>query len=407
MAPNTAGRSQPPDTSRWCAIGRRGRGRRGYAAWRPGRAASRPGHAACRRGTFAHHSLPASLTRPDRRFGARRGCARCPRRTAGPRRPGPAPGQPRQHLMASVRRVPPRPASRPGYAASSSHAVTARGVVHRAAQRLGRLPARTTARPPGRPRSRSSPTGGGTAQPPQRVHLADGALVHGRPARRPGPAAGELGGQPGHPGVEQPVQARRRDLGCVRQRRREHGRSAPRGRCRGSPAVSDEVPSRNAGESVTPVSARSVGCRQRVARPGSTCARTGPATRNDTGACRSGRGSGRAPAAARSRPSTSASMSSPRAHAASVGVAGRAVTAIDSAAAASIAPSSAPASASRQQAQRGRPRNAPLAARALPSGPAGTPEPGRAAPRGAAMVPPRRSSTGRSRPAARTHERGG
>jgi len=80
------------------------------------------------------------------------------------------------------------------------------------------------------------------------------------------------------------------------------------------PAVPVNRPSRNAGESVTPSSARPIAA---VSAPAARSAwvRTGPATRNETGAC-SIRGAGRPPVAALSRPSTPARMSSPRAQAA-------------------------------------------------------------------------------------------
>ena len=81
-----------------------------------------------------------------------------------------------------------------------------------------------------------------------------------------------------------------------------------------NPAVPANLPSRNAGESVTPARARSAAAAS-PAPARSTCARTGPATRNDTGAC-SDLGSASAPMAARSRPSTSPRSGSPRAHAA-------------------------------------------------------------------------------------------
>ncbi len=59
---------------------------------------------------------------------------------------------------------------------------------------------------------------GRDGQPAQRVDLARGALVHGdQPGVRARPG-GQLRGQAGNPGVEQPVHARRCDLGRVRER---------------------------------------------------------------------------------------------------------------------------------------------------------------------------------------------
>src|SRR6516165_2811395 len=89
-------------------------------------------------------------------------------------------------------------------------------VVDRLAQVLGGLPAERlhVLLPAG---GLDQPHGRGQGQPAQRVHLTGRALVHGdQPGVRPG-TGGELRRQPGDPGVEEPVDPRGGDLGRVGQ----------------------------------------------------------------------------------------------------------------------------------------------------------------------------------------------
>ena len=111
------------------------------------------------------------------------------------------------------------------------------------------------------------------------------------------------------------------------------------------PAVPMKVPPAKAGESVTPD-------RVRPMAPASPFpvrrrwASTGPATRNDTGAC-SAAGPAGSPTASRRRPSTWPSSGSPRPHSARYGSRDADAATIDSAAAASIRAASALAPARR------------------------------------------------------------
>jgi len=130
------------------------------------------------------------------------------------------------------------------------------------------------------------------------------ALVHRDQAGVRTGASGQLRGQAGHPRIQQPVSARRADLGGMRERRGQL--VAVGGQVdaveSGRP---DEPAARKAGESVTPASARPDASSRAAAAPRDV-ARTGPATRKETGAWSMRGGRAGSPSIARSRASTAA-----------------------------------------------------------------------------------------------------